>query len=160
MKFLSSIFKVKPGLGMLILLAGCSQSQSPGNELRTVVFVNKSENINHLWLMDLNSSGFGYHARRLTNDAESENYLSWSSDSKRLVYQRDYNGSGIYLADADGKNQRRLSPTPGFDATPSWSPDGKQIIYTRIAGLITPGLVPKTEIRVMNVDGSGDKIIL
>jgi len=174
MKFLSSIFQMNRRSGMLILFwpnlftsclgllifTGCSQSQSPGDTLRTIAFVNKSENINHLWLMDINSSGIGCHARRLTNDAEAENYPSWSPDGKRLVYQRDYNGSGIYLADADGKNRHRLSLTPGFDATPSWSPDGKQIIYTRISGLITAGQVPKTEIHVMNVDGSGDRIIL
>src|SRR5882762_7708438 len=144
MKFLSSSC-----LGLLFF-TGCSQPQSPGNALKTVVFVNKSENTNHLWLMDLNSSGIGYHAMRLTNDAEPENYPSWSPDGKRLAYQRDYNGSAIYIADADGKNQHRLSPTPGFDATPSWSPDGKQIIYTRVNGLIVPGQVPKTEIHVMN----------
>jgi len=69
------------------------------------------------------------------------------------------NGSAIYISDADGKNQYRLSPTPGFDATPSWSPDGKQIIYTRVDGLMIPGQIPKTEIHVINTDGSGDHII-
>src|SRR5260370_41584400 len=111
MKFPSSIFLMKSRLGMLILFApnlfvsclnflfftSCRRSQSVGDSLqiRTVVFANKSENINHLWLMDLNSSGIGYHARRLTNDAESENYPSWSPDGKRLAYQRDNNGSAI-----------------------------------------------------------------
>jgi Tol biopolymer transport system component len=148
-------------LGFLFF-TGCDKSQSPidSSQIKTVVFVNKSENINHLWLMDLNSARIGYHARRLTNDAEPENYPSWSPDGKRLLYQRDYNGSAIYLSDADGKKQHRISPTPGFDATPSWSPDGKRIIYTRIAGLITPGQIPKTEIRVMNMDGSADRVIL
>jgi len=170
------MFLMKSRLGLLILFApnlftgclgllfftGCSRSQSLGDSLqiRTVVFANKSENINHLWLMDLNSSGIGYHARRLTNDAEPENYPSWSPDGKRLAYQRDYNGSAIYIVDAGGKNQHRLSPTPGFDATPSWSPDGKQIIYIRVGRLIVPGQVPKTEIHIMNVDGSGDRVIL
>jgi Tol biopolymer transport system component len=147
------------GVGLLFF-AGCGRAQSPGSSLNTIIFVNKSANINHLWLMDLNSSGIGYHPRRLTSDAEAENYPSWSPDGKQLLYQRDYNGSAIYIVDADGKNQHRLSPTPGFDATPSWSPDGIQIIYTRIAGLITPGQVPKTEIHVINADGSGDRVIL
>jgi Tol biopolymer transport system component len=76
------------------------------------------------------------------------------------VYQRDYNGSGIYIVGADGKNQQRLSPTPGFDATPSFSPDGTKIIYTHLLGEVLPGQVPTTEIRIMNVDGTGDHVIL
>jgi TolB protein len=145
-----------------LLFTGCKKSPSPEDSLqiRTIVFVNKSENINHIWLMDINSSGTGSHVRRLTNNTESENYPSWSPDGKRLTYQRDYNGSAIYIADADGKNIFRLSPTPGFDATPSWSPDGKQIIYTRVLGLMVPGQIPKTEIRMIDADGSGDHIIL
>jgi TolB protein len=176
MKFPYSIFEIRFRPGILISFApfliagsmnlffitGCSHSQSPGDSvpINTIAFVNKSENVNHLWLMDLNNSGTGYHSRRLTKDKEPENYPSWSPDGKRLLYQRDYDGSGIYMIDADGKNRHRLSPTPGFDATPSWSPDGKKIIYTRIVGLIAAGQVPKTEIHVMNVDGSADQIIL
>src|SRR5450432_1582180 len=160
MKLLCTIVLIK--LPFLILFTGCSKSQSPGNssQIRMIAFVNKSENINHLWLMDIDGSGTGFHARRLTNNTEPENYPSWSPDGKHLTYEQDYNGSAIYIADADGKNQYRLSPTPGFDATPSWSPDGKQIIYTRVAGLMVPGQIPKTEIRIINADGSGDHTIL
>jgi Tol biopolymer transport system component len=160
MKILSPLFQMAVPMSVLLFLAGCSRSQSPGGSLNTIIFVNKSENVNHLWLMDLTSSGVGQNPIRLTTDAEAENYPSWSPNGKQLLYQRDYNGSAIYIVDADGKNQRRLSPTPGFDATPSWSPDGTRIIYTRIAGLIMPGQVPKTEIHVMNADGSGDGVIL
>src|SRR5450432_528307 len=112
---------------VVFFLMGCAKSQSPGDSSQnsTIVYVNKSNNINHIWLMDLDSRGNGYHARRLTPDPEAENYPSWSPDGKRLAYQRDYNGSAIYIIDADAKNQFRLSPTPGFDVTPSWSPDGK-----------------------------------
>jgi TolB protein len=147
---------------VILIFTGCVKSQSPAGSspVRTIVYVNKSDNINHLWLMDLDSLGTGNHNRRLTHDSEAENYPSWSPDGKHLTYQRDYNGSAIYIADADGKNQYRLSPTPGFDATPSWSPDGKQIIYTRVAGFMVPGQIPKTEIHVINSDGSGDHTIL
>jgi Tol biopolymer transport system component len=146
----------------VLLFVGCSKMQSQVNvsKLRTIVFVNKSENINHLWLADLDSIGIGSLSRRVTKDAEPENYPSWSADGKRLAYQRDYNGSAIYIIDADGKNQYRLSSTPGFDVTPSWSPEGKQIVYTRVLGLMVPGQIPKTEIRIINVDGTGDHVIL
>ena len=141
------------------LFPGCSRSQ-PTCETMPAEVVKKTGNVNHIWLMDLNSSGIGNHTRRLTNDTENENYTSWSPDGKSILYQRDYDGSAIYIVDADGKNARRLSPTPGFDVTPSWSPDGTKIIYARVLGFIVPNQIPKTEIRVMNADGTDDHVIL
>jgi len=145
-----------------LFFSGCSRSQSPAERMtgNIVAYVNKSANVNHIWLMDINSSGVGSNTRRLTNDAEGENYPSWSKDGKKLLYQRDYNGSAIYIVDADGKNEKRLSPTPGFDATASFSPDGTKIIYTRLLGFVLPGQIPKSEIRIMNTDGTGDHVIL
>ena len=62
----------------------------------------------------------------------------------------------IYVMDADGKHQRRLTNNPASDHSPSWSPDGKRIAFVsdrdghpdRITGWHTP------EIYVMNADGS------
>ena len=42
---------------------------------------------------------------------------------------RDGN-SEIYVMDADGNNQRRLTNHPAADFHPSWSPDGKRIAFT------------------------------
>ena len=42
---------------------------------------------------------------------------------------RDGNAE-IYVMDADGKNQRRLTNHPAADFHPSWSPDGKKIAFT------------------------------
>ena len=36
----------------------------------------------------------------------------------------------IFTADSDGKNLKRLTDTPGYDAEGSYSPDGSQIIFT------------------------------
>jgi hypothetical protein len=66
---------------------------------------------------------------------------------------------GIYVIDADGGNQRRLSPSPGFDLRPSFSPDGASIVYCRVLNPGAPG-VPPTEIRVMRADGSDSRVIL
>ncbi len=41
---------------------------------------------------------------------------------------RDGNAE-IYVMDADGKNQRRLTNHPLTDSQPSWSPDGKKIAF-------------------------------
>lgn len=54
----------------------------------------------------------------------------WSPDSKKLVYgyyDPKKEKSGIYVIDADGKNEQKLSDEDGFYF--SWSPDGKLITF-------------------------------
>jgi Tol biopolymer transport system component len=125
-----------------------------------MAFVRRLRAVNRIYLMDVDASGAGSNPTRLTHDGEAENYPSWSPDGKRLVYQRDLNGAAMYVIHANGSGQRRLSPTPGFDVTPSWSPDGTEIIYARLLEVPQPNRPPKTEIRVMNADGTGDHAIL
>jgi len=126
-----------------------------------MAFVAQQNSVNYIYLMDVDSSGQGVNPARLTSDAEAENYPSWSPDGKRLVYQRDFNGSAIYVINADGTGEQRLSPTPGFDVTPSWSADGSQIVYARLHEAPQPnGPPPMTDIRIMNADGTGDQAIL
>lgn len=134
-------------------------SCSPGTPGR-MAFVGRQTTVNQIYLMDVGASGVGTHPTRLTSDQEPENYPSWSPDGKRLVYQRDFNGSAIYVIDANGTGQRRLSPTPGFDVTPSWSPDGTRIVYARLHQAPQPDNPPMTDIRVMNVDGTDDHAVL
>jgi Tol biopolymer transport system component len=125
-----------------------------------IAFVSQQSSVNHIYLMDVAASGVGANPNRLTNDMEAENYPSWSPDGKRLAYQRDLNGSAIYVINGDGTGEQRLSPTPGFDVTPSWSADGTQIVYVRLHEAPQPNVPPMTDIRVMNADGTGDHAIL
>ena len=49
----------------------------------------------------------------------------------QIAFTSDRDGNReIYVMDADGKNQRRLTAHPGHDWEPSWSPDGEQIAFT------------------------------
>ena len=64
-----------------------------------------------------------------------------------FVSTRDGN-SEIYVMDADGSNQTRLTNNPGRDGAPTWSPDG-----TRIAFASTRD--GNSDIYIMNADGSG-----
>jgi len=54
----------------------------------------------------------------------------------------------IYVMNADGTGERRLTTSPGHDSGPVWSPDGKRLaFFSRRGG--------NTDIYVMNADGSG-----
>ncbi len=52
--------------------------------------------------------------------------VSWSPDGKTLMMQ---SASGIYLADRDGQNLRRLSTDPELPYDAVFAPDGKKIIF-------------------------------
>ncbi|MFO1499142.1 MAG: M28 family peptidase [Verrucomicrobiota bacterium] len=51
-------------------------------------------------------------------------------DRKRLETDPAYFGE-IYLMNADGTNQKRLTSSPGYDGGPFFSPDGQRIVWRR-----------------------------
>ncbi len=82
----------------------------------------------------------GGPSRTLLRHAQS---AVWSPDGTRLAYAsiRDRNGTScgsdeceylgeLYVAAADGTDERRLTNNPGFDGTPAWAPDGSRILFS------------------------------
>jgi Tol biopolymer transport system component len=74
-----------------------------------------------------------------------------AEDRKRYQTDPAYFGD-IYIMDADGSNQRRLTSTPGYDGGPFFSPDGQRIIWRRFdkSGVIA-------DIYTMKLDGSDER---
>jgi len=72
---------------------------------------------------------------RLTNSPGIDVGGSYSPDGSRIVFESDRSGGQqLYVMNADGSNQRRISFFGGRAATPEWSPRGDQIAFTHIAG--------------------------
>jgi Tol biopolymer transport system component len=72
---------------------------------------------------------------------------SVSSDSK-IAFASDRDGNyEVYVMDADGSNQTRLTSNSAYDSYPSWSPDGLKITFASDRD-------GNREIYVMNADGS------
>ena len=96
----------------------------------------------------------GSDRRRLTSDAAPfvlDAYAAWSPDGSRIAFSRydGYHAAEVYLINADGTNQVRLSPQGAYDAHPSWSPDGSRIAFENRQDSVSNG-----EIYVMNADGT------
>ena len=48
----------------------------------------------------------------------------------RIAFSAEYNGNrDIYVVDADGSHETRLTNDENWDWSPAWSPDGKQIAF-------------------------------
>ena len=80
-------------------------------------------------------------------DAYPKNQLS-PKDLKQLEVDPAYFGE-IYLMNADGSNQVRLTDSPGYDGGPFFTPDGQHIVWR----YFTPD-GSQADIYTMRIDGS------
>ena len=66
----------------------------------------------------------------------------------KIAFMSDRDGNQeIYVMNADGSNQTRLTNNPGWDESPCFSPDGTKIAFESLRD-------GDPEIYVMNADGS------
>ncbi|HMN51913.1 MAG TPA: Tol-Pal system beta propeller repeat protein TolB [Xanthobacteraceae bacterium] len=103
-----------------------------------------------IFLMDLRTR----RTQRLTDTAAIDTAPSFSPDGKQIVFESDRGGSQqLYVMNADGSNQRRISPADGGRfSTPVWSPRGDVIAFTKQgSGSLSIG--------VMRTDGTGERIL-
>ncbi len=89
------------------------------------------------------------HAITRTESAEFS--PSYSPDGTRIAFVSNREESfEIYVIDADGTNERRLTTTPANEGDPAWSADGSQIAYHSDAG-------GTLQVWIMNADGSSQR---
>ena len=90
---------------------------------------------------------------RLTHGPGISTAPSFSPDGSRIVFESDRGGGQqVYVMNADGSDQHRISFGEGRAGTPVWSPRGDLIAFTRLIG----GQAPH---RVMKPDGSGERVL-
>ena len=94
----------------------------------------------------------GSNRIRLGN-AFGDSDADFSPDGNKLVFTSSRSGDDeIYVMNADGTNQLRLTNETFTDFMPAWSPDGNEIVFVSFrAG--------KKGIYVMNSDGSNQHLI-
>ncbi len=100
----------------------------------------------------------GGNQLNLTNNPFDDRHPSWSPDSERIVFASAREGhfrskfgitDEIYVIDADGGNEQRLTENRQNDWFPSWSPDGERIAFASDR----KGDFANFEIYVMDADG-------
>ncbi|MEO6334890.1 MAG: winged helix-turn-helix domain-containing protein [Pyrinomonadaceae bacterium] len=75
--------------------------------------------------------------------------FDWSSDDKRVVYQKRYSAgdADIFVYDLETGKNENVTNNPAFDADPSFSPDGSQIVFASLRD-------GNAEIYLMSSDGT------
>ena len=111
-----------------------------------------------IYVMDID----GGNPQNLTNNLTEDRYPSWSPDGKRIVFSavRDEHFKGesgltseIYVMDADGGNQQRLTENRKNDQDPSWSPNSERIAFASDR----KGDWENFEIYVIDIDGGNQQ---
>jgi Tol biopolymer transport system component len=99
----------------------------------------------HIWVM--NADGTNLH--QLPGDLSQ--HPAWSPDGLRIAGD---DGTGpLYIINADGTNERRLTTPPDgrYDEAPDWSPDGSSLVFSeRTFGGASSALY------AINADGAGN----
>jgi Tol biopolymer transport system component len=79
----------------------------------------------------------------------------WSPDGRKIAFSRPRANTGVYLMNADGSGQRKLTRPSNHrtsDRGHVWSPDGRKIAFVR-----SRWDTDNSEIYVMNADGSRER---
>ena len=86
--------------------------------------------------------------------------VALSPDGRRMAMILSKGGSpDLYVADADGKNLKRLTRSREEEACPTWAPDGKSICFTSASGggarlyLVDPVSGDIRRLRISGVSG-------
>jgi TolB protein len=130
------------GTNKIFLTSGGDPSWSPDST--QIAFASKQDGDYEIYV--INTTGTNLTA--LTNNDISDNSPAWSPDGKKIAFVSDRDSlhfpdgattSEIYIMNADGTEQTRLSNTAtdwyeSGSVSPDWSPDSKYIIFTTFMG--------------------------
>jgi Tol biopolymer transport system component len=82
---------------------------------------------------------------------------TWSPDGTKIAFMSARDGNPeIYVMNADGSAQTRLTNFPGIDARPSWSREGDFITFTSTRDF---GTTATTNYEIYKMNGNGSNAL-
>jgi Tol biopolymer transport system component len=152
----TALFSVVALLSVVVVTAGVARSPAPA---KLIVFAsNRGPNVENTELYSVRLDGT--RRRDLSRSQGADSAAAPSPNQRRIAFAaaRLEGGTlvyGLYVMQADGSGQRRLTPN-GFsvasDAHPSWSPDGSEIAFVAYGD-------SGYGVHVVRVDGTGLRMI-
>ena len=118
-----------------------------------IAFVRLEDGDNEIWVMNAD----GTNAVQITHNTANDSRPVFSPDGTRIAFNRRDPDSpdlslrrlDVFVMNADGTGEARLTNTTANESNPSFSPDGAKIAFDRA---LPPG---NADIFVMNPDGTG-----
>jgi Tol biopolymer transport system component/subtilisin-like proprotein convertase family protein len=142
------IWSINPDATGLVNLTQSSQSESAPiwkPDGSKILFGRRSSNTvpYDLYIMNPDGSGLQF----LGVGATLPGYV-WSADGSKILFTSSRDGNfEIYMMNADGSNQVRLTNNSAWDSNAEWAADGQHIIFHSFR-------TGNWEVYVMNADGS------
>lgn len=100
---------------------------------RRLALLSNIDGAERLWIMDRETSASRVlvrHGRSLKGGRAILGNPGWSPDGTRLVFSSNaYFGHQIYIVDAAGGGEQRVSPLASGGCEPRFSPDGRKVAY-------------------------------
>lgn len=107
-----------------------SPSFSPDGKRLAFASSNKESNID-IYVCDRSCQ----QPTRLTSTTSIDTNPAWSPDGRQIAFTSNRAGKPqIFVMDADGSNQRRVSFEGEYNEGASWRPDGQQLVYASRRG--------------------------
>jgi len=94
---------------------------------RKIAFASDRDGYGEIYTM--NPDGSELNRFTFNSRDDSNLFPAWSPDGTKIAFSQDFysaGGSGIYVMESDGANQKVIT----FGYQPAWSPDGSKLAFT------------------------------